>query len=259
MQHPAGERQRHLDKVGEHHPQPEPDGKVQDHPDNGRGNPGQCGGQQPVATKRLDIGRTKENPQETRREGHPGGDQRPQRAGQHRIQRARGAIGTDETDKLGDHDQRSGGGFGHAKTIQHLASVKPAIMADCLLRHVGQHGIGTAKGDHRHLAEKHSLLDIDMTGTKPAIEDHNRSKPQDSAYKGGAKGTAVRRYGAMIRDTAVDDALIACLAGAVIRTVILGAHGHPPQQRGQRRTQDDQRERHTKHKTGKKRGCRDRD
>ena len=40
----------------------------------------------------------------------------------------------------------------------------------------------------------------------------------------------------MICDAAVNDASIACLAGGVIRTVILGAHGHPPQQRGQRRT-----------------------
>ena len=48
--------------------------------------------------------------------------------------------------------------LGHAKPIQHLANAEPAIMANGLLRHIGQHRIGTAKCHHRNLAEEQALL-----------------------------------------------------------------------------------------------------
>ena len=43
-----------------------------------------------------------------------------------------------------------------------------------LLRHIGQHRVGTAKCHHRHLAEEHRLLRIDMPGPEPAIQHDNR-------------------------------------------------------------------------------------
>ena len=52
-----------------------------------------------------------------------------------------------------------------------------------LLRHIGQHGIGTAECHNRHLTEKHALLNIDMADAKPAIENDDRGKPQQRAEK----------------------------------------------------------------------------
>ena len=36
--------------------------------------------------------------------------------------------------------------------------LEPVVVLDRLLRHVGQHGVGAAEGDHRHLAEEDSDL-----------------------------------------------------------------------------------------------------
>ncbi len=53
----------------------------------------QRAGQRLVAAQRLDEGRAEEDPEEARRERHPGGEQAAERAGEQRRQRARVAEG----------------------------------------------------------------------------------------------------------------------------------------------------------------------
>ena len=105
--------------------------------------------------KRLDERRAEEDPEEAGHEGHPGGEHAAERAGDHGMQRARIPKGAHEADELHDHDQRAGRGLGQAQAIQHLAGLEPAVGLDRLLRDVGQHGVGAAEGDDRHLAEEH--------------------------------------------------------------------------------------------------------
>ncbi len=121
-------------------------------------------------------------------------------------------------------------------------------MADRLLRHIGQHRIGTAKCDHRDLAEEHPLLNKDMAGTKPPVETHDRGQPQHGADDGRPQGAAVRRRRTMTDNAAIDDALLTGSIGAITTTI----DRHSPQQGGQRRPKDDERKRHPEHKTGEK-------
>ena len=80
-----------------------------------------------------------------------------------------------------------------------------------LLRHIGQHGIGTAEGHNRHLTEKHALLNIDVADAKPAIENNDRGKPQQSAEKRARKAPWLAGY-TMVGNTAVYDAFITGVA-----------------------------------------------
>ena len=50
------------------------------------------------------------------------------------------------------HDQRPRRRLREAQAHQHLAGLEPVIGLDRLLRHVGEHRIGAAEGDDRHLA-----------------------------------------------------------------------------------------------------------
>ena len=50
-------------------------------------------------------------------------------------------------DELGDKDQGAGGGFGQAQGVDHLRGGQPAVGFNDSLGHVGQNGIGAAKGD----------------------------------------------------------------------------------------------------------------
>ena len=68
------------------------------------------------------------------------------------------AIGGEKADELDDHDQRPRCRLRHAEPIQHLAGLQPAIGLDRLLRHVGEHGIGTAEGDDGHLGKEQANL-----------------------------------------------------------------------------------------------------
>ena len=97
-------------------------------------------------------------------------------------------------------------------------------MADSLLRHVGQDGIGTTKSDHRHLAEEHALLNIDVAGAKPAIKKRDRGQPQNGADKRRPQGAAAGRCCAMARNATIDDAVLVGIIGPV--TLAIG--GHPP-------------------------------
>jgi hypothetical protein len=61
----------------EQHVQPEPQGEIEDDADDGRGDGGERGRQRLVLAQALDVGRAEEDPQEARREGHPGGQRPP--------------------------------------------------------------------------------------------------------------------------------------------------------------------------------------
>ena len=106
--------------------QREPDREVQDHADHRGGDRRQRAGERLVAAQPLDEGRAEEDPEEARREGHPGREQAAERAGQHRRQRAGIAEGGQEADELQHHDQRPGRGLGHAEAVEHLARLQPA-------------------------------------------------------------------------------------------------------------------------------------
>ena len=55
-------------------------------------------------------------------EGHPGGEQPAERRREQRVERAGVAVGAEEADELGDHDQRPGRRLGHAEAVEHLAA-----------------------------------------------------------------------------------------------------------------------------------------
>ena len=56
------------------------------------------------------------------------------------------------------HDQRARRRLGHAEAVEHLAGLQPAVGLDRLLRDIGEHRIGAAEGDDRHLGEEHRDL-----------------------------------------------------------------------------------------------------
>ena len=51
-------------------------------------------------------------------------------------------VGSQEPNKLGDHDQRTGCGLGQSQTVEHLSGFDPAVVFDRLLGDISQHGIG---------------------------------------------------------------------------------------------------------------------
>ena len=60
-------------------------------------------------------------------------------------------VGGHVAHEFGDKDQGPRCGFGKAQPIGHLARGKPAEALHRLLRHIGQHRIGPAKGEHGQL------------------------------------------------------------------------------------------------------------
>ena len=56
-------------------------GEVEDDADHRGGDGGERAGQRLVAAQRFDVGRAEEDPEEARREGHPGREQTAERAG----------------------------------------------------------------------------------------------------------------------------------------------------------------------------------
>ncbi len=157
----------------------EPHGEVEDDADHGRRDPRQRGAKRPVAAQVLDIGCAEKDPQEARGEGDPGGDDRTDHAGQHRVQRAGVAVRPHETDELHDLNEGTGSGLGHSEAVQHFARLQPSVGADRLLRDVGQHCIGAAKGHHGGLAEKHSLLDEDVV----RAEERRRAAASGTSHR----------------------------------------------------------------------------
>jgi hypothetical protein len=87
-------------------------------------------------------------------------------------------VGGQEADELHDHDERSGGGLGHAEPVQHLAGLEPVVGFDCLLRHVGEHGIGAAKGDNGHLGEEGADSAEGVVGAEHRDNRDQRHQPQ---------------------------------------------------------------------------------
>jgi hypothetical protein len=96
-------------------------------------------------------------------------------------QRARIPKGAHEADELHDHDQRAGRGLGQAQAIQHLAGLEPAVGLDRLLRDVGQHGVGAAESNHRHLREEYGDVREDIARTEREQQRGDRPEPEHEA------------------------------------------------------------------------------
>ena len=95
-----------------------------------------------------------------------------------RAQRAGIAEGGHEADELQDHDQRTRRRLGHAEAVEHLAGRQPAVVLDRLLRHVGEHRIGAAEGDHRHDREEARDLSEDVVRSEGRQDRADRDEPQ---------------------------------------------------------------------------------
>ena len=155
-----------------------------------------------VVAQPLDEGRAEPDPQKARHEGPPGREQPAQRAGEQRRQRAGIAVGGHEADELHDHDQRARRRLGHAEPVEHLAGPEPAIGLDRLLRHVGEHRIGAAEGDDRHLREEQADLAEGVAGAErrddrddraPATARARPPRPATRARSSAARARAVPR------------------------------------------------------------------
>ena len=140
------------------------------------------------------IGRAEEDPEEARRERHPGREQAAERAGEQRRQRAGIAKRRHEADELQHHDQRAGRRLRHAEAVEHLARRQPVIVLDRLLRDIGQHRIGAAERHHRHLAEEHRDLAEDVVPAR-ATTSSSATGTSHSASQIAATRSAARRFG----------------------------------------------------------------
>ena len=99
------------------------------------------------------------------------------------MERTRFAPSGEEAHELRDHDQRTRRRLGHAEPVQHLAGRHPVIVIDRLLRHIGQHRIGTTEGDHGHLAEEHRDLGEDVVAAQAEIERRHRHQPEGQEHR----------------------------------------------------------------------------
>ena len=88
------------------------------------------------------------------------------------------APGAEKAHELRHHDQRAGRRFGQPQPVQHLAGGDPAVMVDRLLGDIGQHRIGAAERDHRHLAEEDRDLGEDVVGPAQEPQQGHRDEPQ---------------------------------------------------------------------------------
>ena len=50
--------------------------------------------------------------------------------------------------------------------VEHLAGAQPAISLDRLLRHIGEHRIGAAEGDHGQLGKEDGDVGEDVVAAK---------------------------------------------------------------------------------------------
>src|SRR5207302_5169944 len=62
--------------------------------------------------------------------------------------------------------------------VEHLAWPEPAISLDRLLRHVGEHRIGAAEGDDRHLREEQADLAEGVAEAEGRDDRDDRAEPQ---------------------------------------------------------------------------------
>ena len=158
--------------------QREPDREIQDDADDRGGDAGERARQRLVVAQALDKGRAEPDPQPTRHEGRPGREEAAQGAGEQRRQRAGIAVGGHKADELHDHDQGARRRLGHAEPVEHLAGPEPAIVLDCLLRHVGEHRIGAAESDDRHLREEQADIAEGVAEAEGREDRDHRPEPQ---------------------------------------------------------------------------------
>ena len=118
------------------------------------------------------------------------------------------AVGGHKADKLHNHDQGTRRRLGHAEPVEHLAGPEPAIVLDRLLRHVGEHRIGAAKGDDRHLREEQPDLAEGVAGAENGDDRDDRGQPQREPERRDAQGAADGRAG-MLRQLVAENAVVA--------------------------------------------------
>ncbi len=143
-----------LADFGKNRVQSEPDRQVQDHSDHGRGHSGKGRRQGLVGADLLDVRSTQEYPQKTRRERDPDGARSTEGSGHKLEDRAQDCVGGHETDILQDQDERSGVVSAMGRPVDSCAVGKATGCPHRLLGHIAQHSVGTAEGDHGHLAEE---------------------------------------------------------------------------------------------------------
>ena len=86
------------------------------------------------------------------------------------------ARSAEEADEDQHQDQRAGRGFGKAEPGQHLVGLQPVMDVDRLLRDVGEHGIGAAEGDGRHLREEQRLGGKDVVAAEHEMQRGERQR-----------------------------------------------------------------------------------
>jgi hypothetical protein len=166
--------------------QRKPERQIQDHADHGCRDAGERTGKRLVVAQSLDERRAETDPEKAGHKGAPGREQPTKDTGQHGGKRAWIAIGGKKAHKLDHHDQRSRRSFRHAEPVEHLARPQPSVGIDRLLRHVGEHRVGAAERDDRHLREEEADLREDAR-TADAVANHqHRQEPEREPQRGDA-------------------------------------------------------------------------
>jgi len=172
--------------------QAEPERQVEDHAHHRRGDRGERARQAWPLPDRRDIGGAGEDPQEAGREGHPQGHRS---AGDTAPDAAHFAIGGEEAHELGDEDERPRRGFGQGQAVDHFGGAEPAFALHRRLRHVGEHRIGAAEGDHGEFREEDTDLGQHMMRTQQKCQRGERYKPHRAPDRHRSQQPARMRQG----------------------------------------------------------------
>jgi hypothetical protein len=158
-----------------------PQAQIGDHADNRGGHQRQRALEQVRPFQPFEPRCERKHPQKARRKRDPGGQQRAQQPGDQRGERCGRAGCRQIADKLRDHDQRAGRGFGQPQPVGHFGRGQPVLRAHRLLRHIGEHGIGAAERDHRQLGKKHPDLPQHVMRAERGEHQPHRRRPDRAA------------------------------------------------------------------------------
>ena len=130
----------------------------------------------------FDIGRTNKNPQKTGDKGCPYGDCCTGDA----IGQPTGVKCRHKPNKFGHQNKRPRGCFRQPEAIHHGAGLQPAKLTNHILRHIGQHRIGTAKCNDSKLAEE-ITNGSQLCSAKNIVNSQYRKPPQRRPMQQGEK------------------------------------------------------------------------
>src|SRR5919199_3474101 len=85
--------------------------------------------------------------------------------------------------------------LGHAEPVQHLARREPVVTLDGLLGDVGQHRVGAAEGDHRHLGEEQGDLAEHVRLAEGCQQYEDGNEPERQPRRGNAERAGDARAG----------------------------------------------------------------